>query len=362
MRILQIAPPWFSVPPDRYGGVELMVAGLADGLVDRGHYVTLLASGGSRTRARLRTVYERPPSESLGNGIVEIPHVLAGYRQAHRHQLVHDHTVVGLGLAAMLGTPPVVHTIHGDWTPPLTRLYRQVADRVSLVAISHDQAARAPAGVDIAGVVHNGIDLHRYPFAPAPRGHLAFLGRAGSDKGADLAVEVARRLGRPLRMGIKVNEAAEREWWHEVFEPLLETAGDHAPVHVVRNATHAQKLDVLAGADALLFPIRWDEPFGLVMAEANACGTPVVAFARGAAPEVVADGTTGWLVAADDVDAMCAAVERVPAIDRRACRQRVADRFTTAHMVDAYVRLYERVTQRRPLTGWPDLPAISAPP
>jgi glycosyltransferase involved in cell wall biosynthesis len=343
MRILQLAPPWFTVPPVRYGGTELVVGALTDQLVDRGHEVTLLASGGSLTRAELRTVYAIPPAEQLGDGIVELPHVLAGYEDRHRYDVIHDHTVTGTGVGALVDGPPVVHTVHGAWTPEMCRLYEKVADRVALVAISHDQAARAPAGLPLAGVVHNGIDVDNYPFEARHNGHLAWVGRAGSDKGADLAVTVATRLGLPLRMAMKLNEPEEHRWWDEVMVPLV----DDSDTTVVHNATHAQKLAVLRGATALLVPIRWDEPFGLTMVEAGACGVPVVAFARGAAPEIVADGRTGWTVPPDDVDAMCAAVERAPAIDRGACRSHVERNFAATRMAQGYERIYKSLVATR---------------
>ncbi len=357
MRILQLAPPWFPVPPVRYGGTELVIAALTDQLVANGHEVTLLAAGGSSSRAQLRTVYPTPPTAQLGDLIVELPHVLAGYRDRHRYEVIHDPTVTGAAVGALLDGPPVVHTVHGTWVPELCDLYRAIADRVALVAISHDHAARAPGDLPLAGGVHNGIDVTRYPFEARSRGHLAWLGRAGPDKGADLAVTIATRLGLPLRMAVKLNEPDEHRWWDEVLAPLL---GD-TDTTVVRNATHAEKVDLLCGAVALLFPIRWDEPFGLAMVEATACGTPVAAFARGAAPEVVDHDRTGWLVPPGDVDAMCAAVQRTTTIDRAICRTHVLRHFTAARMARGYERVYEALAPARTLRI-PDLePAPTTP-
>jgi len=326
------------------------MAALTDQLIDDGHQVTMLASGGSLTRAELRTVYASPPSEQLGDGVVELSHVLAGYRDRDRYELIHDHTVTGAAVGALLDGPPIVHTIHGAWTPELCRLYESIADRIALVAISHDHAAHAPAGLPLAGVVHNGIDVGQYPFEAGHTGHLAWIGRAGVDKGADLAVTVATRLGLPLRMAMKLNEPTEHRWWNEVMVPLL-AGTDTAVVH---NATHAQKLAVLGGAAALLVPIRWDEPFGLTMVEAGACGVPVVAFARGAVTEIVDHSRTGWAVPPDDVDAMCAAVERVTEIDRGACRAHVVQHFAAARMAQDYERIYAAVADNRTIRV-PDL-------
>jgi glycosyltransferase involved in cell wall biosynthesis len=339
VRVLQIAPPWFSVPPQRYGGTEAVVAALTDGLVAAGHDVTLVASGASRTRAGLLTVYDVPPSADLGDALVELPHLLAAYRSGSAADVVHDHSPVGAAIGSLLDGPPVVHTVHGTFDPRLARLYRDLGDRVTLVAISHDQAGRAPEGVPIGAVVHNGIPLDRYPFQPAPGRGLAFVGRASADKGADLALDVAERLGWPLAVAVKVNEADERSWWEEVLRPRLLAAT--VPVRLVVDANHREKVELLSSAAVLLFPIRWDEPFGLVPVEAGAVGTPVVAFARGALPEIVADGRSGRLVAPEDVDAMCAAVEEAAGLDRSGCRRWVAERFPAERMVAGYVRVYD---------------------
>lgn len=340
MRILQAAPPWFTVPPLRYGGIELVVAALTDGLVAAGHDVTLVASGGSRTNAHLHSVYDTPPSPLLGDTIAELSHALAAHRMAAGFDLVHDHTPLGAALGAAIDGPPVVHTVHGAWTKNACRLYRMISEDVHLVALSDDHASRAPADVRIAGTVHNGIDLDCYPFGATASDHLVWLGRAGPDKGADIAVDVARRTGRPLRMAIKVNEAAEHAWWREVLAPKLE--GHH--VDITMNATHHQKVSLLRDAVALLAPLRWDEPFGLVLVEASACGTPAVAFARGAASEIIVDGETGVLVEPGDVEAMVEAVDVAATLDRRACRTRVEEHFSAERMLAGYLEVYERVT------------------
>lgn len=339
MRILVIAPPWFAVPPAGYGGIEQVVALLADGLVAEGHDVTLLAAGGSRTRAELWATFEEAPSARIGDPAVELIHVLAGYRRRDEFDVIHDHTLTGVALAAMPGGPPVVHTLHGPWTPTMAALYRQLADRVNLVAISHDQAARTPAGIELAGTIHNGIDVDAYPFTEVKGKHLAYVGRANHDKGPELAVEVARRLGCPLKMAIKVNEPAE----HEYFATHIAPCCDGVEVEVVPNAEVGVRNEMVATAAAVLFPVRWPEPFGLVPLEANACGTPVVAFAEGAVPEVVTHGVSGLVVPPGDLDALCAAVGRVGELDPAACRATVRARFDASRMVAGYAALYDRV-------------------
>lgn len=350
MRILLIAPPWFSVPPDRYGGIEWVVAQLADGLAAGGHDVTLVASGGSDTKAALRSVFDEPPSEQLGSAWLDLVHVLGAYDGVEGYDIVHDHSgIVGPALGASLNArglgPPVVHTLHGPWTQEASLLYEAMPPALHLVAISEDQRRRAPDDLNFAGVVHNGIPVDLFPYRAERRvghGPLAFVGRANPEKGPDLAIEVARRLGRPLHMAIKVNEPDEHAYWDEVLRPLL----DGVDVEVHPNADHATKAAVMAEADALLVPIRWAEPFGLVMAEALACGTPVVAFGLGAAPEVVEDGHTGFIVPPGDLDAFCEAVEAVDRIDPAACRLRAAEHFSSERMVAGYLAIFHRLLER----------------
>jgi glycosyltransferase involved in cell wall biosynthesis len=347
LRILQIAPPWFSIPPVGYGGTEAVVSLLTEGLVAAGHYVELVASGGTVTRARLRIVYRHPPTERLGDVGTELAHVLEALAGAGDVDLIHDHSgLLGAALGASVAAdgPPVLHTLHGAWTDTTRRVYRHLADRIGLVAISQDQAQRRPAGLPIAGVVHNAIDLRAHPYAAtSPGEHLAWVGRATPDKGPLEAIEVARRLGRRLVLCIKVNEAEEHVYFREVLEPALVGAD----VEVRFDAHLAVKVGVLQRARCLLFPIRWAEPFGLVMVEAMSCGTPVVGFANGAAPEVVRDGETGYLVPDGDLDALADAVEAVGAIDRRACRDHVEAAFSPERLVRDHLALYERVVADR---------------
>jgi glycosyltransferase involved in cell wall biosynthesis len=196
--------------------------------------------------------------------------------------------------------------------------------------------------VAIAGVIHNGIAVDRYPFHPLRRGsssYLAFVGRASPDKGPEVAIRVARRLGRRLKMALKVEEACERQHFQHVIQPLLASGA----VEVRLNGSAADAVRLLAGADATLFPIQWPEPFGLVMVESMACGTPVVAHEAGASPEVVEHGVTGFLVPGGDEEGLCAAVRRIGTIDPRACRQHVTRHFSAEVMVAAYGRLFARL-------------------
>lgn len=338
MRIAQIAPPWFTVPPRHYGGIELVVALLADGLSARGHEVTLFASGGSDTKAELVSPLEEPPDPALlGNVWFDAFHALSAYLDVGRFDVVHDHSgIIGPALAAMLGgTPPVVHTLHGPWTESARRYYSLIDQRVHLVAISETQRLDNPA-IRYAATVHNGIDLSLYPFRAEKDDFLIYVGRANPDKGPTRAIEVARRAGLPLAMIVKKAEPFERAYWEEIVAPMLTD-----DVEVYEAVSHEVKVDLLGRARAMVFPIDWAEPFGLVMIEAMACGTPVVTCPVGAAAEVVTDGVTGYL--GESLDDLADAVRRVDSCEPQACRSSVEERFSADRMVGAYERLLGEV-------------------
>jgi glycosyltransferase involved in cell wall biosynthesis len=340
MRIAVIAPVWFPVPPSGYGGIELVVALLVDGLVDAGHDVTLFASGGSKTKAKLVSPMEEPPDPAdLGNPWYDGYHALSAYSTIadDGFDLVHDHAgVVGPVCGAMLrGHPPVVHTLHGPWTPQTRTFYRAVGDRVHLVAISDAQRADNPA-VRYDDMVHNGIDLTVYPVREDKDDYLVYIGRANSDQGPAEAIAIARRAGLPMKMILKRSEPPEREYFEREIQPLL--ASD---VELYENVSHELKVEILGRARAMVFPIRWPEPFGLVMVEAMACGTPVVTTNWGAAPEIVDDGVTGFR--RDGADDLVDALEKVRTISPADCRNRVEERFSVRSMVEGYEAIYERV-------------------
>jgi glycosyltransferase involved in cell wall biosynthesis len=336
MRIAQIAPPWFAVPPLRYGGIEWVVALLADGLADRGHDVTLFASGGSKTRAKLVTVFDDPPGgEHIGEAFYDVVHASTAYLDADEFDLIHDHSgLIGPAIGAHVGKP-VVHTLHGPFTDEAKRVYTLLSGRIWYVAISQAQRAFCP-DLSYVGTVHNGIDLDRYPFRSEKDDFLLFLGRINREKGPEIAVEVAHRTKRKLVMAIKMAEKPEEIYWKEKVEPLLDGSEE-----ILGEITVEEKADLLARASAVLFPIQWPEPFGLVMTEAMATGTPVISFPYGAAPEVIVDGVTGFLVSS--VDEMCAAVERVGEIDPDACRRHVEARFSDDAMVAGYLAAFDRL-------------------
>ena len=341
MRIAQLAPPWFAVPPERYGGIEWVVALLADGLADRGHDTTLYASGGSKTRAKLVSIFDEPPGGPfIGDPWYDAVQAVSAYQRASDYDIVHDHSgLVGPAIGSFADVP-IVHTLHGPFTENAKRFYTLLSGRVWYVAISEAQRSFCP-DLSYAGTVHNGIDVNLYPFRAEKEDFLLFLGRINREKGPELAVEVAHRTGRKLVMAVKMAEDFEKEYWRDVVEPLLDGSEE-----IIGEITIDEKADLLARARAVLFPIQWPEPFGLVMTEAMATGTPVIAFKYGAAPEVIVDGKTGFLVGS--LDEMCEAVERVDQIRPEDCRRHVEEHFSADAMVEGYLRCFERVLADKP--------------
>jgi glycosyltransferase involved in cell wall biosynthesis len=344
MRILQIAPPWFPVPPTGYGGIEWIVSSLADGLTDLGHEVTLVANGDSETSAELVSVFDGSRPHRLGDMWMEAAHVVTAYLRASEFDIVHDHTgVIGPSIAAAGDLRvPVINTLHGPWTRENAVLYRTIGQHVALTAISHDQASRAPEGVRVAAVVHNGIELDAYPVGRQREDFLLFVGRASAEKGPEVAIEVARRTGRRLVMAMKVNEPEEHRYLAEVVGPAMRGVD----VDLRTSVGNEEKSDLMMRARAVIVPIAWDEPFGLVMAEAAACGAPVIAFRRGSAPELVLDGISGRLVPPGDIAAMVDAVESIETIDPLDCRAWAEGRFSARRMVRRYLRLYGELVTR----------------
>jgi len=342
VRIAEIAPVWVPVPPPTYGGIELIVSLLSDGLTERGHDVTLFAAPGSRTRARLVSpVSQSRELSEMGSDVGdEIVHALPAYLAEGEFDVIHDHTGLGTALgAARRGDPPVVHTLHGPWTDASRRFYQAVSPPVHLIAISEAQAA-GNADLQYAGVVHNGLDLTAHPWRKEKEDFLLFLGRCNREKGPEHAVDVARRAGLPLVLMVKRSQRHEIEYWDEHVAPRLTGTEE-----IVLDATHEQKVDYLGRAKATLFPIQWPEPFGLVMIESMACGTPVVAMRCGAAPEIVVDGQTGFLT--PTIDALVDAVGKVGTISPEACREHVAAKFSADALVAKTEAVLERVVAKR---------------
>jgi glycosyltransferase involved in cell wall biosynthesis len=359
MRIAQIAPLAEAVPPLLYGGTERVVSYLTEELVALGHEVTLFASGDSRTAARLEAVVPRALRlDALVRDTVA-PHVLMLSRVQERlrdFDVVHFH-IDHLHLPMMRGAGvPFLTTLHGRLDLPEIAPLLRAHPEAPFVSISDAQRRPLPFA-NWAGTVRHGLPADLLPFSPRHRGYLAFLGRVSPEKGLDAAIRIARAAGMPLRIADKVDKTdkVDREYFEAAVRPLLDGPG----VEFVGEIGEAAKAEFLGGAAALLFPIRWPEPFGLVMIEAMACGTPVVAFNRGSVPEVLEEGVSGFVV--EDEAGALAALRRIGDVDRAAVRRAFEGRFTARRMAEDYLALYRRLraAQGHPLlrVAW-DLGAV----
>ena len=356
MKVGLVAPPWLPVPPPSYGGTEMVIDFLACGLAKAGHDVRVFTTGDSDVPVPTEFVREHAAGDQIGSSIVELGHLAEAYDALADCDVVHDHTLSGPLWALAHNRPNVVTTCHGPLRDDLQRLYRAYGRwDLPVVAISHDQAAWAP-DVPIARVIHHGVDPARFPSGTGDGGYLLFLGRMTADKGAHEAIQIARRTGRPLKIAAKMRDQDERNYFHARVQPLL--GGD---MEYLGEADNNTKLELLAGATALLNPIRWPEPFGLVMIEAMACGTPVLAFRCGSVPEIIENGVTGRIVS--DVDEAVRAAPGLLKLDRKAIRAQFEKRFSSARMAAEYGRIYQRMLRRLPTpdSGYRHSPRVRPP-
>jgi glycosyltransferase involved in cell wall biosynthesis len=343
LRVAMLVPPWYELPPPGYGGMEQMGAALVDALVARGHEVTLFGAGhGTGTAADFVSTVREPQFEQLGEILPELVHVARVDRMLERggFDVVHDHTWAGL--VAAPGRPvPTVATVHGSPTGQLGDLLVNVDRAVALVAISDAQRRQNP-DVAWAATVHNGLArTGDGKSRPSPDGPVLWLGRFSETKGPDLAIEACRAAGLRLVLAGKANEPAEQAYLDEEIGPLL-----HDGVEVVLNADRERTEELLRAARCLLLPIRWEEPFGMVMVEAMAAGTPVVALNRGAVEEVVVPGRTGLIC--DDPADLPEALHAVAGFDPADCVAHVRNRFSAERMAIGYERVYrERIAAVR---------------
>jgi glycosyltransferase involved in cell wall biosynthesis len=340
MRIAQVAPLYECVPPKLYGGTERIVSYLTEELVRQGHEVTLFASGDSLTKARL--IPMSPKALRLDNCIDPLAHHVRMLEEIVAHQnefdLIHFHIdYLHFPLTRMMGWTTLT-TLHGRLDiPDLAPLYREFKE---MPVSSISNAQREPlAWLNWQGTAYHGLPKNQYEFSPKPGGYLAFLGRTSPEKGLDEAVAIARKVGMPLKIGAKVDNV-DLEYFEQRVKPLIQ----QSDIEFLGEIGFPEKNELLGGADALLFPIRWPEPFGIVMIEAMACGTPVIAYPQGSVPEVLEDGVCGVL--ASDVDSASRAVVSLSRIDRATCRRRFEDRFTSDVMCAQYLRMYQSLLRQ----------------
>ena len=346
MRIGLVAGPWIPIPPVTYGGIERVVDNLARGFVAAGHEVLLAAPSDSTCPVPLVAGMQDSAPHEMGSTTSELSHVVRAYKSLGSVDIIHDHTMAGpLYVNSPQGTP-VVTTIHGPLNAHAVDIYGAIARRrAAIIAISRDQASHAPE-VPITRVIHHGMDVSSVPVGAGDGGYLCFVGRSCPDKGLLEAIMIAREAGMPLRIAVKMREPAELRYFHEVIEPLLGPNEDF-----VGEVDDATKYRLMGGALAFLNPIQWSEPFGLVMIEALATGTPVIGTKIGSAPEIVDHGRTGFLGKTGDLARFAGAAA---GLDRAACRRVVAERFSVERMVGQHLRLFTELIESRMPGGVPD--------
>jgi glycosyltransferase involved in cell wall biosynthesis len=345
LRIAMLAPPWIPVPSPGYGGVESVVDVLTETLVRRGHEVTLFCAPGSRSSARIVTLLEESHPEEIERSLYEVDHVARAFAEIdlaaydRRFDVVHDHCgFTALAMADRIDTP-LVHTLHGQFTASTAAFYARHGHKASLVGISRAQLESGPAGLETAGSIPNPIDVQAWPLREHKDDYLLWIGRMTAEKGPHRAIAAARVAGVPLVLAGVIQPGQQAFFDREVGPHV-----DGERVRFVGEVGGSVKRSLFAGARALLMPIRWEEPFGMVMVEALACGTPVIAFPEGAARELVLDGQTGFLV--EDEQAMGAAVDQLSRIAARDCRAWVSEHCDVDVVAAAYESAYRSVAHQ----------------
>lgn len=339
MKIAMLAPPWIKIPPAGYGGIEWVVHYLTNELVRRGHDVTLFATGDSMTDARLESTFPKQMPDRIGETMFEVQQAAACIRRADEFDIIHDHSGFSVVAYASLLNTPVVHTLHGPFNNDICHFYQNFRNSAWYVAISDYQRSCCP-DLQYAGTIYNPIDIEGWPFVPTAEkeDYLLSFGRLCADKGFHTAIEVAKRTGRQLIIAGAI-QPFNRDYYETVIKPQV----DGEQIKFVGEVSLTEKWNLFSRAHAFLFPIQWPEPFGLVMIEAMATGTPVIAFPEGSVPEVVEDGVTGFTV--HSVDEMVAALDRLDQLDAAHIRESVQNRFSVRKCADGYEQVYEKVLE-----------------
>ena len=345
MKIAIVAPPWIKIPPARYGGIEAVIALLADGLAERGHDVTLFTVMESVSDAQVRHFFEHEQCSLLAGQTsiflnAAITHSLGSYIEIADQgdfDIIHDNTwKEGLASAFFIDIP-VVHTLHSPLDESNKHFYELFVGRKDLhfTTISDFQQTVLP-GLNYAGTVYNSIEIESYPYSEEKEDYLLYLSRFNHEKAPHIACEAAKRLGMRLILAGKVSEPDEHEYFDTMIKPYL-----NDKIKYAGEVSDEEKKRLFAGATAFVYPLQWEEPFGIVMIEAMACGTPVVTYKRGAAPELVENGVNGYL--ADDFEDLLDCIGKVQDIKSKRCREYVEKHFSVGAMVDGYERVYSQI-------------------
>ncbi len=344
LKIAQIAPLWFSIPPKKYGGIERIVSYLTEELVRRGHDVTLFASGDSKTKAKLVAVAKKglisqgiPWSDYTWTGL----NTSIAFEMANKFDIIHSHWGFFAAFFQKLIKTPILYTFHNiprfdDHRWKILDYYKK---DLNVVFISQSEKRNSPIEFKKSWVVYNGIDISQFKFNPKPKNHFVWIGRLSPEKGIENAIKVAEGTGINLLLAGQIQDM-RKDYFEKTIKPHLSKK-----IKYIGEIPTEKLSDFYGQAKACLYPIEWEEPFGLVMAESMACGTPVIVFNRGSAKEVVENGKTGFVV--ENINEMVMTIEKTDKINRFACRQRVEKYFTYQRMVDNYEKIYYEILKLR---------------